>query len=62
MSFAKGPEEEKEFCSKAININHFKLEKVIGRGSFGKVFMVRLKSTGELFAMKILKKDMVDQR
>ena len=27
MSFAVGPEEEKEYSSKAININHFKLEK-----------------------------------
>ena len=29
---------------------------MIGRGSFGKVYMVTKKVSGELFAMKVLKK------
>jgi len=35
----------------------FLMLKVIGRGSFGKVYLVRNKATGLPFAMKILKKD-----
>jgi len=33
------------------------LLKVIGRGSFGKVYLVRKKDNGNPYAMKILKKD-----
>ena len=42
-----------------IKIEDFKIMKVIGRGSFGKVYMVRKKSDGAIYAMKTLKKDFV---
>jgi len=32
---------------------------VIGRGSFGKVYLVKKKDSGEHFAMKTLKKDVI---
>lgn len=35
----------------------FQTLKVVGRGSFGKVYLVRKKSDGKAYAMKILKKD-----
>ena len=35
---------------------------MVGRGSFGKVMLVRKKDNGEVFAMKILKKDMIENR
>ncbi len=41
---------------KKISINDFQLISVIGRGSFGKVYLVSKKDSGLPFAMKILKK------
>ena len=40
-----------------ISINDFQLLTVVGRGSFGKVYLCRHKATGMPYAMKILKKD-----
>lgn len=40
-----------------IQIEDFKIIKVLGRGSFGKVTLVEFLKTGEVFAMKSLKKD-----
>lgn len=51
---------EEELYSKAININHFDIIKVIGRGSFGKVYLVKKKDTEELYAMKVLKKQSIN--
>lgn len=40
-----------------VQIEDFKIIKVLGRGSFGKVTLVEFLKTGEVFAMKSLKKD-----
>lgn len=40
-----------------ISINDFQLLTVVGRGSFGKVYLCRHKDSGMPYAMKILKKD-----
>jgi len=50
---------EEELYSKAININHFENIRVIGRGSFGKVYLVQKKDTNEYYAMKVLKKEWI---
>jgi len=42
-----------------MSVEDFKIHKVIGRGSFGKVYLVQLKTTGEFFAMKTLKKEII---
>ncbi|RYY31819.1 hypothetical protein EON62_06160, partial [archaeon] len=45
-----------------VGVDDFELLKVLGKGSFGKVFLVRLIHTGELYAMKVLKKKEVVRR
>ena len=39
-----------------INYNSFEILELIGSGSFGKVFKVKLKGTDKIFAMKVLNK------
>ena len=39
-----------------IGFNSFIIEDCLGEGSFGKVFKVRMKSNGEIYAMKVLNK------
>ena len=40
--------------------DHFKIEKVLGRGNFGKVCLVKKIGTEKLYAMKILKKRVIE--
>lgn len=40
-----------------ISKDDFKIIKVIGRGTFGKVFMVKKKDNDMVYAMKVLKKE-----
>ena len=42
-----------------ISLADFNILKVIGRGSYAKVLMVELKSTKRIYAMKVIKKDLV---
>lgn len=53
---------EEELYSKKVNLNHFEIVKVIGRGSFGKVYLVQKKDTEEFFAMKVLKKESISTK
>lgn len=42
-------------------MNDFELIKCIGRGSYAKVLLVKLKATGMLYAMKIIKKELLKE-
>ncbi|KAL3645219.1 hypothetical protein CASFOL_010399 [Castilleja foliolosa] len=47
-------------CNKGTSIEDFEIMKPISRGAFGRVFLARKRSTGDLFAIKVLKKaDMI---
>jgi len=51
-----------EQLNEDVDINSFKMLKVIGRGTFGKVLLVEHKKSNQLFAMKSIKKDiLIDQ-
>ena len=45
-----------------IGLKDFELVKVIGRGSFGKVYLVKKLGTESYYAMKKLRKDVVAKR
>lgn len=53
---------EKKLYSQAINLEDFTIMKVIGRGTFGKVYMVKKKDTNEIYAMKVLKKEEIVEK
>ncbi|CDW90682.1 rps6 protein kinase [Stylonychia lemnae] len=42
-----------------MTLNDFEVVKVLGRGGYGKVFLVNRKSDKKVFAMKVIKKDRV---
>ena len=44
-------------ASYAVNLNHFRLLRVVGKGAFGKVRIVERKDTGLTFALKYIRKD-----
>ncbi|OMJ75198.1 hypothetical protein SteCoe_25710 [Stentor coeruleus] len=45
-----------------ISQENFKIERVVGRGAFGKVYLVSKKDTGQFYAMKVLKKEMLEKK
>lgn len=49
----------KNIDEKDVHFDDFQIISVIGRGSFGKVCLVEYKNTGELYAMKSIKKDIL---
>ncbi|KAI6220825.1 hypothetical protein M3Y99_01592000 [Aphelenchoides fujianensis] len=44
---------------KKFKLQNFSIQKVLGKGSFGKVLLVQLKGREQYFAMKCLKKDVI---
>ncbi|XP_051945610.1 protein kinase C eta type-like isoform X2 [Xyrauchen texanus] len=53
--------ESKQEQSRMLGISNFTLLQVLGKGSFGKVMLVRLNCSDRVFAVKVLKKDIILQ-
>lgn len=47
------------FFSFLQTMNDFDYLKLLGKGTFGKVILVREKASGKYYAMKILKKEVI---
>ncbi|KAG7250877.1 hypothetical protein CRUP_023839, partial [Coryphaenoides rupestris] len=42
-----------------VTMHDFEYLKLVGKGTFGKVILVKEKATGRYYAMKILKKEVI---
>jgi hypothetical protein len=56
------PSEKKSTKSSKVSLEDFELVKVIGKGSFGKVTLVKKKNDQKLYAMKVLLKSNIVKR
>ncbi|XP_067242603.1 protein kinase C eta type [Chanodichthys erythropterus] len=61
MSVRGDRKESKKEQSWKLGISNFTLLQVLGKGSFGKVMLVRLNGSDQVFAVKVLKKDIILQ-
>ena len=63
LFFSSGSSEEPTSCQVKVTENFgvqdFELLKVVGKGAFGKVFQVKRKGTSEIYAMKVISKDII---
>jgi len=53
---------KQETLKQNITIDDFELMKVVGKGNFGKVMQVKKKDSGNIYAMKILSKQIIAER
>ncbi|OMJ94058.1 hypothetical protein SteCoe_2828 [Stentor coeruleus] len=63
------PDEEEPFLihqpsekpSGELSLDSFHIEKLLGKGTFGKVMLVRKKDTNAIYAMKVIKKSLIEK-
>uniref|UniRef100_A0A1L8DLW5 non-specific serine/threonine protein kinase n=1 Tax=Nyssomyia neivai TaxID=330878 RepID=A0A1L8DLW5_9DIPT len=58
----QGTSSVKASGKKKVTLENFEFLKVLGKGTFGKVILCREKSTAKLYAIKILKKEVIIQK
>ncbi|KAA0718083.1 Protein kinase C eta type [Triplophysa tibetana] len=61
LSMKGDPRASRKEQSRKLGVKDFSLLQVLGKGSFGKVMLVRLNGSDQVFAVKVLKKDIILQ-
>uniref|UniRef100_A0A8C2QJC7 non-specific serine/threonine protein kinase n=1 Tax=Cricetulus griseus TaxID=10029 RepID=A0A8C2QJC7_CRIGR len=59
MDFRSGSPSDNSGAEEMETMNEFEYLKLLGKGTFGKVILVKEKATGRYYAMKILKKEVI---